>query len=190
MHAPDWVTEELFNVHKQARLAWLGVPSDDDEAEGEEKELNRGTFVLLQLYHKRDVANISTVTPWEEFPCKGPIFGRRFDPISRKPVVLAYITPQDVFSGKVIKMVKDWCKPMKQRYAETAQAKGKQLNETLDDQVGEAADYMMWKANQGYDKPNIVARKHISKRDQAILSGDVDNDVSDMFMPEKGRGVY
>ena len=92
MEAPRWITEELYKLHKEARLGWAGVDRGPDD------DLNKGKFALIQLYHVRDAARTFYGDFWGD---RGPIFGRSYDRLQKVPILLSLIEPAYVFSGRV-----------------------------------------------------------------------------------------
>jgi hypothetical protein len=182
MHPPEWVVSELENLHSQARLGWLGVPDEDDPEE--EKELNRGTFVLLQLYLKKDVERIPTSTPWRLFPCAGPVFGKRWDPLEREPVALAHIAPKDVFSGKVLAIVKEWMRPAYERVVEDAKIRGSNVASRMEDNSRAAADWFWWAKNKSPFTTPSIPKKFITEAEKKYLAGEDSIDLKKAYLPD------
>lgn len=173
MWSPRWVDEELYRVHKQCRLGWVG------QERGPEDELNKGYFGLIQLYHKRDADKTFFGDKWGD---RGPLFGRSFDPIVWVPIYLMDIEPVKVFDGSVIGLLKQWIRPMRDRFMASAREKGEAYQTQLDNLAGEQGSYMHWKAQQtDSTRPEPLAQKFVTPHDKAVLAGDTIKGVKDAF---------
>jgi hypothetical protein len=181
MHPPQWVVDEIKRIHPQARLGWEGL-----ERKGSEEELNKGRFALIQLYHARDAAK-TFLTPWAN---RGPVFGKHFDSLFWTPIYVIDVAAEDVFSGRIITMLKRWMRPMRERYVESAIAKGSEYQTQCDDIIGEAADEMYSLAHRSTDGgAPVVAKKFLTLEEKKILSGDFDTNVKDTWLPENQTPV-
>jgi hypothetical protein len=209
MLPPEHVVTAVSRTHRFARLGWVG-----SAVEEEEKRLNVGTFVLLQLITPRSAARISTIQPWSIFGSSlNPIYGQPWrgsidnqplvvkvgekdplpDPYIRDPYALAFIAPEDVFSGRVVRIIEDWSRPMKQRYLIAARNLAKAANEQLSDRAGAAGEYMYWRAQRNPHKGPITAKKHIelTERDKRVLDGGYyTEEVNALFDPTEFRKRY
>lgn len=181
MHPPQHIVDELQRLHKWVRLGWMGF-----DRTGPEDELNKGTFVLLQLYHQRDLFRSCEGL----FLNRGPIFGKRYDPLQRFPIMKARIHPKDVFSGKVVHLLKYMMKPIRQRVIESALAKGKDYDRQVSELGGEMGEYMYWRANK-FDSPRDRTRTKddVTAEDKAVLRGERKKDLTTAFLPPKGSYV-
>lgn len=180
MHAPEWITEEIYRVHKDARLAWFG-----QDREGPEEDLNKGKFALVQLYHWRDAAETFYGDPWGD---RGPIFGRPYDRLQRVPIMLTLIDPEDVFSGKVVAMLKRWCTPIRERVMLAAREKGAEYQSQVNDLAEAGGDYLHWTAQKSTDRPPVVPQKDLTEDDKAVLRGDTIKGVKDAFVEKFETG--
>lgn len=143
--------------------------------EGEE---NPGTFVVLQLYHNRDAQNAILFQPWNhETKYDGPVYGRRWDPLNRTPFQVMNVSPEDVFSGKVISLVKEALTPIRQRIEESEREVEAEWESRCTDLSGEMASFMEHRANRTDASAPIVAKKFLTKHDKDILSGDYDRSL-------------
>ena len=168
MHAPDWVSEALYRVSPNARLGWAG-----EERTSDEEELNKGTFALIELYSKRDARH----TLLEKWNKRGPIFGRDWDRMTDVPVYVIEVDTKDVFSGKIVKLVKRWLTPIQERFDEINLERGREYESMANDITGAMAERMVWKANRtDATSPEHIPNKHMTKRDKAILTGDYEKE--------------
>jgi len=174
MHAPDWVSDELYRIHKNCRLGWVG-----QDREGPDDELNKGTFGLIQLYHRRDAEKTYFGDFWND---RGPIFGRSFDSLFWVPIYIVDVPPVQVFDGTVIELLKRWMIPFKQRYMEAALEKGQQYKTMVDDLAGEQGSYMFWKSRQtdaASDRTTTYAET--TEEDKKVLAGEKLTDLTQTF---------
>lgn len=176
MHPPEWICKELERIHPHLRLGWVGYARKSGE-----DELNKGVFALIQLYHSRD-ASRTFYTLWETVENRGPVFGSRYDPLSRTPIYVSELAPEDVFSGACIPMIRRWMRPMKQRYMESAVAKGKQYESDNQDLAEAQADYMLWHANKtDGSSDRTITNADLTKHDKAVLAGETKKDLTSTF---------
>ena len=173
MEAPKHITEALYKLHKQVRLGWIG------REHGPTEELNQGSFALIQLYHTRDAANTYYGEPWND---RGPIFGRSYDRLQRLPILLHLVSPDDVFSGRVVSTLKRWMMPIGQRMLESAREKGKMYQSSIDDLAGEMGTRMYWDAHHGGSATIPEAKKFLTPEDKAVLSGETIRGVENTYV--------
>lgn len=174
MYPPAWVCKKIEEVHPWARLGWQGRERKTAD------ELNAGQFVVLQLYHQRD-AKRTLLHPWND---QGPIFGSRFDPLQRVPIMVKSVTNEDVFSGRVLDLLKEWITPLKQRIDETEAETSRDLDRKYSDMAREHVSHLHHAAMKtGATRPKPVAKKYLTKREKDLLSGNVEKK-----MPQVGLG--
>ncbi len=187
MIPPNWVIESIQKVHKHARLGWRGIAPKP----GEEKELNKGFFYVLQLYHKRDAERSALSAPWKsEY---GPIFGAPFDINSRVPMMVAKIEDaRRVFSGSIIDDLKFWMVPASRRARESAKEAGKKYKSAVHELAEEAADYMLWHNSKNWQNQSSkrwLTNDDLTEEDKAVLRGETLEDLTEAFMPHEGSVV-
>ena len=179
MHPPEFMCKALERIHPQLRLGWIGKDHQPGEA------LNQGCFALIQLYHTRD-AERTFFTPWGD---TGPIFGSKYDLLSRTPIYLADIAPEDVFSGAFLAIVRKWMKPMKERYMESAVEKGKAYESANQEQAEAQADLMLWNAKQtDATSDRTITNSDVTEADKAVLRGETKQDLTQAFT-STGNGM-
>ena len=174
MHAPDWVCTELERIHPWVRLGWLG-----EKRQSPDEELNKGSFFLLQLYHARDAA-LTMYCPWED---AGPVWGSRYDPLRRVPVIIQPMTTEEVCSGEVIRLLRKMMNSNITKDAVDSRAEaGKQFQQEVDD-VAEASGERARHARKKLDHAVPYAKKFLTQEEKDMLSGDCDNDrLSDIYL--------
>ena len=172
MEAPRHVTEALYRVHKQARLGWVG------REKGSPEELNPGSFALIQLYHARDASKTYYGDLWND---RGPISGRPYDRLQRIPILLHLVSSEDVFSGKIVEIVRRWVEPIGKRMMDSARQRGKDYQSELDNMAGEMGSRMYWDAHNGGSATIPIAKKHMTEHDKAVLRGDTIQGVENTF---------
>jgi len=114
---------------------------------------------------------------------RGPIFSANgstkpdWDPLFRIPIFVmtvdeAYQDEQgrplhehDMYSGRVIEVVKYFLKRIEDRVMDSAVQKGEALDSHMEDMSDEMGDYLWREANQSYQTHVNMAKKHIQKRD-------------------------
>ncbi len=151
-YAPAWVCKALADFHPHVRLGW----------DGEIEE-----FAVLQLYHNRD-AKRTFRTFWDG---QGPAFSasgrpgyKDWDDHQRRAVYLQSVSPRDVFSGKVVRLVKSWARPFAAEYKETVDRQRSDIDcyiESMAHDMGTRL-YKKGQGTQGGDAP-ILAKKFIEK---------------------------
>ena len=154
MHPPKHILDKLQELHPQIRLGWLSAedPACPKDTSGDTE--NRGCFALLQLYHARDATH-TYLTPWDGH---GPVYGKPYDLLARTPIWVTTFTKQEVFSGDVLGEVKKMLTPLKDRYLESAKAKGAMESKQIKDLSGAAGEYL-WHRKNKKDNANNTARK-------------------------------
>lgn len=170
MYAPEWVCRKLSDFHPNLRIGW----------DGKER-----TFGLVHLYHWSD-AQKTYRQFWQDH---GPIFSKSgrprpdWDLHQRVPVYIIDVTPQDVFSGKIVALVKRWVRPIASRVYTSAIAEGKRRETYENDRAGEQADKVYWKSQRrGYHAP-VVAKKFRSRTANAIRNERGEFDLTKRFLP-------
>ena len=177
MHAPEWVSRELERLHPQLRLGWMG-----QERLSPDEPLNKGSFFLLQLYHRRD-AERTLHFAWES---SGPIWGSRYDPLQRVPFVMQPLSNEEVFTGEVLQIVREMMVPLKERLHSAMKEEGKVLDAEMDDLAGEMGEQMYWNSKRHDAELTCLPDKMIAQSDKDIATGDVDLDMSDTFLKDAG----
>ena len=175
MHPPSSVCESLYRLHKWARLGWVG-----EDRKGPADDLNKGSFALLQLYHQLDAKETFYGDPWGD---RGPVFGRSYDRLMRVPIMLTLVSNEDVFSGKIVPMLKQWMKPIAQRMLAGAKEKGEKYQDALDDLAGQQGEHLYWRSMRpNAARPMPIAQKFLTPHDKAVIAGDTIRGVKDKFV--------
>jgi hypothetical protein len=172
MRPPTHILDALYRIHPWIRLGWWGFG-------------DKGRFSLLQLYHNQD-SYFTVVQPWNN---RGPVYGKPYDILSRTPMWLADFSISDVVSGKIIKHVEAWLRPMSERVRESEDAAWKDLDFKLSDLAEEAGDHLWHEAHKTGHGSGITARKFVSKEQQAVLAGDYDRSKGDIVHTPKPVGA-
>lgn len=162
MHVPSAVCKQLYRLHPWLRFAWKGA-----EGEG----LNCGDFAVIQLYH---ISNAGTIddpntfySHWEDN--WGPIFNRNggtnldYDPMFRRPIYVALlgsfdISKEEVFSGAVIPILRDWLWSARDgSVAKHRAGMGRDMVRNIQDLGGEITD-KLWSlaSNSGESGPTAT----------------------------------
>lgn len=165
MEAPAWVIRKLYEANKDARLGWAGAERKPGEP------MNRGTFALIELRPARAVAQDRSIIGirWNH----GPIFGRRYDPLRRVPIFIIAVSPEDVFSGRVIDNLKRWSTPFKDRALQEQRERGFEYESEVTELAHEQADHMLHQARQTSSAGvEATPRKHLTASEKEVLSGD------------------
>jgi len=170
MHPPNHIVEELYRVTKDARLGWDGASK---------------TFALIQLYHTRDSERTFFGDFWRG---RGPVFGHSYDPLQKVPMLIAHVKPEEVFSGKVIPMVRRWLTPIKERTMASARKKGHEYQSQLNDLAEAGGDRLYWQAQRGTSSSTQIANKFVTEDDKALLRGDKIKGVENSFVEKLTTG--
>jgi hypothetical protein len=185
MHAPEYICKEIERIHKRARLAWFGQDRKSDE-----EPLNKGTFILIQLMHWRDAENSPMQSRWEgRF---GPIFGSRYDLLMRVPMMVCKVSPEEVFSGKVLARLKYTMKPIRERLYEENLKKGQEYERTVTEQAEATADHMLWHNSKNWQNSSSIrtlTKEDVTEEDKAVLRGERKKDLTKTFLPPEGSYV-
>jgi hypothetical protein len=175
MYPPEHIVRDIARVHKWARIGWVGLPKTDPA------EINVGKYYLVQLYHWRD-AEQSVRERWNE---RGPLFGARFNPLMRIPIMIGEVSIADVFSGKVVHTLKWWMKPIDQRIRESQQKASLEYASKVGDVAEAQTDWLLWKSNQtDATRPTPVAKKFMTEEDKKILDGEYNKDLKDALVTQ------
>tara|TARA_B100000959_G_C14657665_1_gene491072 strand:- start:115 stop:660 length:546 start_codon:yes stop_codon:yes gene_type:complete len=172
MHPPEWVVKKIESIVPSARLGWIG-----ENRESLDDEPNKGSFAILQLLRKRATKRVVM----DEWNSRGPIFGSRFDPLSQSPVWIINVSKEDVFSGKVISLLKRWITPIQERLDEVNLQRGRDYESTIQDIAHEMGSELHKKAQASSDSCRYVANKHITKKEKDIIRGKNSESVADVF---------
>lgn len=175
MHPPSSVCEALYRKHPQLRLAWEGRPG---------KELNSGTFGIVQLYHIQDCGDIGDPNTFREYwnvtsqigesglvervkTDRGPIFDRHggtsldYDPLFRIPIYVIGLNEQFSFPwGDRIRNIRD----------------------TMNGAFLEALDYWMTPI-----QPRIVDNRKSLEDDLRTRSEDLGGEMTDRLWYEANK---
>ena len=163
MIPPDWVCRSLESIHPRVRLGWRGRERADAD------ELNAGEFMLLELVAARK-ADRTFRSPWAD---SGPVYGSDYDRLSLVPMMVYDVSPEDVFSGRVVSLLKRWMSPIQERMDESHHARQKNWREQIHEMAEAAGDELYWKAQRGQTEgAPIVAKKHITPEEKARVNGD------------------
>lgn len=175
MYPPDHIVREIERIHKQVRLGWVGTPKKDPA------EINVGKYYLVQLYHWRD-AEKSVRERWGE---RGPLFGKRYNPLMRVPIMIGEVPIEDVFGGKVIQTLRWWMKPIDQRIRESQLKASAQYDAKVSDAAGEQTDWLLWKSNQtDATRPVPVAKKFMTDEDKKTLDGEYNQSLKSALVTQ------
>lgn len=180
MHPPKHILDKLQELHPQVRIGWLGEDQPGCPADLSDDTDNRGCFVLLQLYHKRDFDR-TFYQPFEY----STVFGKPYDPQVRQPVQLKAYQKQDVFNGAIIEDVRRMVQhTVRERYEASAMEKGSQVAAQISDLAGEAGQYL-WHRKNKRDNADNVARKFTPEVEVARSA----DELKDSFMPTEVIGA-
>lgn len=162
MEAPSYICRKVAEEHKWARIGWMGR----DRLPGEFEVMNPGQFALVQLYHTRDYGREGELTfrePWKkQWPIQGKDGGRPdWDPLTRHPVVVATLSKEDVFSGKIIAMVREMSKSIVKRIYEANLTLGRELDCRVQDMCDDIGDRIYKEGQRDGSGAPIVAKKFI-----------------------------
>jgi len=185
MHAPVWVCKKLAEVHPQLRLAWCG----DDKAFAIVQLYHISDcgdidepFTYREYWHvttKQDeVGGYSRARVY-----RGPIFSKKgvpeqmdWDPLTRVPIFVCtfgggYTDPfdghnlghEDVFSGRILPIVRRWLRPIYDRVMDSAREAGRRLDNYIDALGSEMASRVWWEASQTGQTSPVVAKKFMTR---------------------------
>jgi hypothetical protein len=164
MIAPEWVCRELERVCPRVRLGWAGR-----ERTSPEQSLNQGSFMLLELVRVR-VADRTFRTPWGD---RGPVYGSDYDRLTQVPLMIYDVSPEDVFSGRVVVLLRRWLLPINQRIAEQQLERERALRSRIKDIAGDMGSHLYRQAQKSWEGGDIrQARKFETPEDRARLNGD------------------
>lgn len=161
------ICRDLFRFHRRARLGWDGAAQ---------------AFGLIQLFHKHD-AERTMREPWDH----GPIFSRAgrpghldYDPLVYFPFYLArldararhpygnekdakgepvFYDPKIHGWGYLLKLVKQWVRPMAARSYHSALQKGREVERFVNDMAFDMAERIYRTGQRGSAGAPISARK-------------------------------
>lgn len=152
MIPPNHVLEKLQSLDSTIRLGWWGEGAGGED-KTDDKE-NRGCFVLLQLFHKRD----SEASFFDVFNV-GPIYGKPYDVLMRHPILIKCYQKQEVFNSDIIgDVIKMKTISVRDRYNASAKAKGEFEADQISDLGGQAGQDL-WKRHKKRDNASNVAKK-------------------------------
>lgn len=130
-------------------------------------------------------------TIYEYWRGRGPVFSKTgrpqadWDQIGQVPMYLIDVKPEDVFSGRICRMAKQWMRPLAARYVESAKQAGRDLDSRIDD-MGHEAGLRLYREGQrdGAGAP-IVARKFIepTHNQKNVRNGRFDQ--KNRYLPDK-----
>lgn len=154
MIPPNHVLEKLQQLDPTIRLGWWGeAAGGKDESDDTE---NRGCFVLLQLYHKRDTER----TFLSVFDA-GPVYGKPYDSLMRQPILVKCYTKQQVFNSDIIgEVIEMKSTTVRDRYNKSALEKGKREADELADLGGQIGQDL-WSRHKKRDNASNVAKKFV-----------------------------
>jgi hypothetical protein len=162
MIPPEWVCRELERVDRRVRLGWAGRDHGPDE-------LNCGTFMLLELLPVRKDAHTFR-SPWRD---RGPVYGSHYDRLTQAPYMVYDVSPEDVFSGRVVALLRRWLTPIRDRTTKRNEAAAKEYRSTIRDMATEIGGDMYRKGQRDWDSgAPIVAKKFATQSDKDKLTGD------------------
>lgn len=175
MYAPVHMCEKLAVYHSGLRLGW----------DGEENK-----FGLLMVARKRLAAR----TYHGLWAGRGPVFSKNgrprpdWDEVVKTPMHLAELSPEDVFSGRVLKLVKRWTRPLAARTHESAKAESRRIEGQLEE-TGHKMGLDLYRKGQsgGYGAP-VVAKKFVEPtiNQKRMRNGEFDKSNSLMPPPPPG----
>jgi hypothetical protein len=195
MHPPEYVCKKLYEMHPNLRLAWLGMPRENED------DLNAGNFCIVQLYHIRDAGPPDEPRTffqhWNDCGFSpGPVFNKYgaenpdWDLLSRVPI-LAWnleqmkISTYDVFGTGLLYFIKNALdyRKMKlhsQRVQKERESKDREMKNHTEAMIDEAADFLWHEANKtgatSIDVPYEFAKKDVEdmKRKTQLASDYLD----------------
>jgi hypothetical protein len=150
MYPPVHICRALKRIHPWIRLGWVG-----------EKNL----FGLVQLYYVRDAVK-SYRDPWLQ---QGPLFsssGRPeyhdWDGVFRKPMHIIDIPIEDVYSGKVVRSVQQWLRPIAARVKDSLDKHQQDTKAYFDSVTEGMTEDILFRSRNANHAP-IVAKKFIER---------------------------
>jgi len=154
MIPPNHVLDKLQSLDHTIRLGWWAEAAGGKDTTDDKD--NRGCFVLLQLFHKRDADN----TFLSVFDA-GPVYGKPYDVLMRQPILIKCYSKQEVFNSDIIgEVITMKSKTVRERYNESAIAKGKYEADSIADLGGQAGEDL-WRRHGKRDNASNVAKKFI-----------------------------
>lgn len=172
MHPPNWVVEKLEEIEPSTRLGWVG-----EDRTSPDDELNKGTFAILQLFRKR----ASKKMICERWKGRGPVYGSSYDLLTHDPVWIINVSKEDVFSGKVVALLKRWVTPIQERLDAVNVQRGRDYESNIQDMAHELGTELYRKAQASSDSCRYVANKHVTQKEKDIVSGKGKESVADVF---------
>jgi hypothetical protein len=124
--------------------------------------------MLLELVQVRR-ADATFRTPWAD---RGPIYGSQFDRLTQVPLMVYDVTSEDVFSGRVVHLLRRWQTPITQRVQETWEKRRKEDRSAIRSIAEEAGKEMYWRAHRDVHRPQVVAQKFVTEKEKSILTGE------------------
>lgn len=155
MRPPEHICKSIERIHKWARLGWHGSDTD-------------GRFALLDLY-PAPLAARSFELHWED---RGPVYGSPYDAMMRVPIVKGWFHPQHVYSGELVRDLRRMRSSLVERVRKHNEKRIREEQARKKDLAGEAGEELYWNAQKSNHTGPIVAKKHLSKQEKAVLSGD------------------
>jgi hypothetical protein len=92
-----------------------------------------------------------------------------WDNWQRKPIYLIDLTPESVFSGRVLREVKRWARPVAARVHETAQEEADRVDDAADELYKSAWDSLEYRMRSDNAGARNIAKKHIEHSDRYLL---------------------
>ena len=142
--------------------------------EGIDPDFRLGTkfgrrFMLVKLM---PIRKLSLAPLLELSLYRGRLLGRPYDTATQLPIMLEDITAEQLSSGDVLRVAKEWKRSAAEKRAEASASTRSQTERMVDETAEEAVDRRMFDLRHGADRGERVAKKFLSKRDKAILTGD------------------
>jgi len=172
MQPPRHICRDLARIHPLLRLGWDGTADK---------------FGLIMVTRSR----LAKRTFYEYWRGRGPVFSKTgrpradWDALGQIPMYLIDVDVEDVFSGRICRMAKQWMRPFAARYVESATQAGRDIESNIEE-MGHDAGLRLYHEGQknGAGAP-IVAKKFIKPSDNQMNIRNGAFDQSKRFLPDK-----
>ena len=177
MEAPPFVCQKLAEHHPGLRLGWDG---------------EKDKFGLLMIFRKR----LATKVYYEYWNWRGPVFDKRgrprpdWDSVVKTPMYLSDLTPEDVYSGRVLWLARQWTRPLLAEYYRDCRKKGQDLESFADDVAHQAGLDLYREGQRDGSGAPIVAKKFIEPTVNQTKLRDGGFDFQNKFVTEAPGGSW